>query len=910
MEKTRKTSENFCEFPNRKNRLKKSKSTKAAGLKSTFVVNDKLLVTSFGKRNEAVFEKSVENEIISLNNPENFSMERAGKKFSVISKRNEGNPGLPDNPLMSIKEAGEDVIGCKDILEKEYFGKHFSDNIHIQLIYNILDIKKILAVHINNIIYEFDNLMRNDTHSDFIGNLSTRNTYENYINPSPTLSEHVRKSIEKSREYFINLSKNPRLKYFGEIFYKPVNFKDKRNKKTVVDEKKLYYILAMLGDIRQFCFHANTNKNVSLYNLEKTLKYEAKNILDIIYSKKINELNRSFLKTNAKNIEILFAVLKPEESEKTTIIKDFYNFIIRKQNKNMGFSLKKLREQMIDENCEIIKDKRYDSVRSKFYRLLDFIIFEYYKNAPEKADYSVLYLRSCNSDEKKDLFYLKEANKLWNDIKNKCEALREKMKQSEIGKAASDTLISETMQKSIDEIKISSDSDYFGKLIYLLTHFIDGKEINDLLTTLINKFENIASLYSVMKGLKLECDFSENYKFFEKSESISADLRVINSFARMTHKESDAKKIMYLEAAELLGFEATPKEIDEYVEKYLLNDQFKKGQHDFRNFIASNVISSSRFKYLIRYANPKKIRKIAKNEKVVRFVLERIGKLNTNQLEKYYKSCFGSECNDKEKIISSLTDIILKMDFKEFSKVKQNDRKSSPEEKSFKAKKQAAISLYLTVLYHFVKNIINVNSRYTIAFHCLERDMQLYGMKLKVPKNSTEKASKYRDLTEKLINEKKENIEKWFNSLENSSWNQRKRKWRLERSCEYLSVNLKNSHNTLIVRYRNNIEHLDVISNIDKYIGDIKEFKSYFELYHYIVQRKLIDECRATDPVKMAKLHENIEKFAEPVLSYNTYCKDFVKALNIPFGYNLARFKNLSINELFDMNEKNENENQ
>ncbi len=39
-------------------------------------------------------------------------------------------------------------------------GRTFEDNIHIQLIYNILDIEKIRSVHINNIIYEINNLFR------------------------------------------------------------------------------------------------------------------------------------------------------------------------------------------------------------------------------------------------------------------------------------------------------------------------------------------------------------------------------------------------------------------------------------------------------------------------------------------------------------------------------------------------------------------------------------------------------------------------------------------------------------------------------------------------------------------------------------------------------------------------------
>ena len=38
-------------------------------------------------------------------------------------------------------------------------------------------------------------------------------------------------------------------------------------------------------------------------------------------------------------------------------------------------------------------------------------------------------------------------------------------------------------------------------------------------------------------------------------------------------------------------------------------------------------------------------------------------------------------------------------------------------------------------------------------------------------------------------------------------------------------------------------------------------------------------------------------------MKFGNYCKDFVKALNVPFAYNLPRYKNLSINELFDMND-------
>ena len=49
-------------------------------------------------------------------------------------------------------------------------------------------------------------------------------------------------------------------------------------------------------------------------------------------------------------------------------------------------------------------------------------------------------------------------------------------------------------------------------------------------------------------------------------------------------------------------------------------------------------------------------------------------------------------------------------------------------------------------------------------------------------------------------------------------------------------------------------------------------------------------------------LNPKTKQYWKLVKKYKTYCKDYVKALNVPFAYNLARYKNLSINELFDRN--------
>ena len=135
---------------------KKKSSAKAAGLKSTFVLeNNKLLMTSFGNGNKAVIEKIIDEKVDSINKPEVFSVTPCDKKFKLQpAKRGFAADSLVDNPLKSKKTAGDDAIHCRKFLERQFFdGNTFNDNIHIQLIYNILDIEKILSVHVNDIVY-------------------------------------------------------------------------------------------------------------------------------------------------------------------------------------------------------------------------------------------------------------------------------------------------------------------------------------------------------------------------------------------------------------------------------------------------------------------------------------------------------------------------------------------------------------------------------------------------------------------------------------------------------------------------------------------------------------------------------------------------------------------------------------
>ena len=119
----------------------KSRS-KAAGLKSTFILSEhELLMTSFGRGSEAIPEKYiVGTEITTLPEKAAFTVHNDCEAFFEIDGRVQR--AVADNPLHKYEkdDHGQDRIS-REKLEMRYYGRTFEDNIHIQVIYNILDIE-------------------------------------------------------------------------------------------------------------------------------------------------------------------------------------------------------------------------------------------------------------------------------------------------------------------------------------------------------------------------------------------------------------------------------------------------------------------------------------------------------------------------------------------------------------------------------------------------------------------------------------------------------------------------------------------------------------------------------------------------------------------------------------------------
>lgn len=865
---------------------KKKSSVKAAGMKSILVSENKMYITSFGKGNSAVLEYEVDNNDynqtqLSSKGSSNIELHGVNEVNITFSSKHGFESGVEINTSNPTHRSGEsspvrwDMLGLKSELEKRFFGKTFDDNIHIQLIYNILDIEKILAVYVTNIVYALNNMLGvkgSESHDDFIGYLSTNNTYDVFIDPdNSSLSDDKKANVRKSLSKFNVLLKTKRLGYFG--------LEEPKTKDTRVSQaykKRVYHMLAIVGQIRQCVFHDKSSKlHEDLYSFIDIIDSEYRETLDYLVDERFDSINKGFIQGNKVNISLLIDMMKGYEAD--DIIRLYYDFIVIKSQKNLGFSIKKLREKMLDEYGFRFKDKQYDSVRSKMYKLMDFLLFcNYYRNDVVAGEALVRKLRFSMTDDEKEGIYADEAEKLWGKFRNDFENIADHMNGDvikELGKADMDF-----DEKILDsEKKNASDLLYFSKMIYMLTYFLDGKEINDLLTTLISKFDNIKEFLKIMKSsaVNVECELTAGYKLFNDSQRITNELFIVKNIASMRKPAASAKLTMFRDALTILGID--DKITDDRISEILKLKEKGKGIHGLRNFITNNVIESSRFVYLIKYANAQKIREVAKNEKVVMFVL---GGIPDTQIERYYKSCveFPDMNSSLEAKRSELARMIKNISFDDFKNVKQQ---AKGRENVAKERAKAVIGLYLTVMYLLVKNLVNVNARYVIAIHCLERDFGLY--KEIIPELASKNLKNdYRILSQTLC------------ELCDKSPNLFLKKNKRLRKC--VEVDINNADSSMTRKYRNCIAHLTVVRELKEYIGDIRTVDSYFSIYHYVMQRCITK--RENDTKQEDKI-----KYEDDLLKNHGYTKDFVKALNSPFGYNIPRFKNLSIEQLFDRNE-------
>ncbi len=910
-----------------KKSLKSSKTdAKAMGLKSTLVFDNKVVLTSFV--DESNTKTKIKTPNIEVVSDLNGNVERKNLKMFVdanitqddihiVCKLQRSNSVKFINPA-SQKSIGRDYIGIKDKVEEMFFGQTFpSSNLHVQIAYNALDIKKIIAPYVDNIIYSFCNLQRKEyKYGDLIGILTSFKSigeqldYAEQDDKAKEKLENVKFLLERTSAYNT---------YFEGMFLadtrkRPMGGFGLRSYFSDDNVKHNFNVLRMLSTLRQMSVHSSfgsQNKystDLSIFMIGDHLDKELKEVLNTCFSQGIEYVNEQFVKTSQNNLYILSYIY--DDVPIDTLTSEYYDFVVRKQNNNLGINVRKLREHIIKRHWMSVKATQYDSFRKKLYNVINFVISREIKQ--EILEDMVTELRAnIGGEEGKDAIYDKYAKQVWDSLKDRLEfilAFFEEEKERGFTSVIKDI--------NIDSCKISSTNvSYFCKTLYFMCKFLDGKEINELMCAIINKLDGINDLIVTAKNCGARVSFVQECAVLNKCADLSRQLKTALSISKMksaTGKEANvATTDAFIDALEILGhakiikYKETGGKTDEY--KQLCEDYFEGNNKKLKNFIVNNVLKNKWFFYVARYNSPTSIAKIMKSRNAVALV---INGLPDTQVERYFNSIFGPLYmqigKKREKLIdeiSSFSQSKLSDDIRRFTNADKKNKDSSAE----KEKAKAVIGLYLTVAYQLTKNIVKVNTRFSIAFRMCERDLSLLLEDTFINANKPDDwlalTKRYVENDKMVYAEYKKEVKK-IEEMQLSKDEARP----LRRANDKMLANMhfkadwlhkmQNNFETaqktfgiygmddVFTTFRNHVCHLNIINYVPKYIAQAQNLTSYYALYCYVLQKTLLPKL-------------TLEASNQSIISSGQYSKDLMWALNLPFGYNLPRYKNLCNEKLF-----------
>lgn len=1018
-------------------KTRKKTNAKRIGIKSTVAYGDgKYAITTFGKGAET------EIALTSADPPEETLPAQSAPGLSIhadfyeakpepesdpdfidktrISARRSQLESLISNPLESPRD---DYLGLKDVIERKFFGREYpNDTIRIQIANAILDIQKILGIYVADVLHFVDSLQ--DEPTDLVG---------------------LRLGDEKMKKLLASAS--PYLGFFGgsEVFEIPGG-KNKISPKEA-DEHNAKVFRA-LGAIRQKIAHFNWEQSLVIFGANATMPSQfffdadAKNqkeknrnqslwpdVIAFLWRKRLENVRKKFCeKSAAMNLMVLNQIYGDDtEEKKKKRALQYYDFSVLKKGKNLGFNLTKTREAIIDafkefeifHTSDLEKKRTIDTFRSKLYALLDFVLFDAASsNSSDKMgqtsiwrfaiDDALAQLREAPDDDAKEAIYKKLALKIdGTPLKRRLGDIFKKfLSDSKTPSFPMDL----TKKKAIPPVNPEwleetreADASSFVQLIAFLCNFLEGKEINELVTAFIRKFEGIQSLINLLR--KLEGDdavtFTDTFALFNEEQGemagkIADDLRLLASVGKMKPDMTPAKRVLYKNALAILGVE-DEEMTDEWLAENILLDKSredynekKKDVNPFRNYIAKNVITSRTFYYLVRYAKPTSVRKLMSNPKIIRYVLKR---LPGKQVNSYYNALRPSVGEQKEKegekvdrktlldfLTKELTDFSFELLVNDKDKIIETsrDRKLNIEVERLKK----LTSLYMSIAYIAVKNLVKVNARYFVAYSALERDLALFvekygdeitrhfiGYMRKTDKGEKEDQFRYLALLQYYLKRDAETLKRKceicaeisrlnaeykkserHTADEERQWREKKKELNQERKrCEkklHFSVRWKmdaknreqakskhpqkwydilNDHvaelfalqrtGSIATQARNDVEHLNTVNQFAAYISDVRRYPdgtpekedyqitSYFEIYHYVRQRAYLEEMVGNEDIRssftQAELAE-LEKKLASIKQRNAHDKNLLKLEFLPFAYNLARYKNLTTEALFD----------
>lgn len=898
---------------------KKSKA-KRMGVKSVFSHGDRrLVITRFGRGNSAeiAVESDAHGKELSLPHrmEKSFTVQKIGEEIDLVR-------GVLDTVLNNpADEVPEDYLGLKGTLEKIFFGKDFPmDSVRIQIIHNLLDIQKILGIYINDIIYTIANLQKMEKVEDCLGR-SLNN-------------EQAGKILKEIRPY---------MGYLGAGF-KTVPNEEKRKPKKVTPGKRKetdalteadafnLSSLRILSTVRNNLAHFRKSF-FFLFSDKLNTKFTGNmgnwKTIDQHYEDMINRINQSFLRNSRTNLTILYDVLHSKTpGDEREIAEEYYRFCILKEGKNLGINMRKLREIMVEAYYPDVKDKRFDSYRQKIYTILDFLLFREMKDS-EELESMVAKLRETSDDAAKEELYQTFAKLVWERVEDFIVPYFAHFDGDFT------VFVTAKVPDTIQNIGLSTEAEPLVKLLAFLCNFWDGKEVNELLSAYIHKFESIQSFIDVLESSQMndKVEFSNtkegDFSAFNKpgfAGRVAAQLRVLASIGKMKPDLSETKRALFRDAVEMLGIKNQSDLLDskgnlsnDKLEEYILpgksvSEADKKAINPFRNFIVNNVIKSRRFQYLTRYTNPQTVRELMNHADIIRYVLTR---LPEKQIDTYYANISDPVDVTLNMKITKLTQALTGFSFNSLFLNRKEivaNSKLDTSNKNLKIERLKALTgLYLTVAFVAVKNLVKINARYFIAFATRERDYELMrkkdssieelGLPFKTDQGKDSSNTIFA-LTEYFLKKEvdndyhpapgqpfdKEACRKHLNSIHRHFT----KKWRdIFRSNidEALAVSKTGYLGTAV---RNHAAHMNVLTQaLPKFVKDFHSQRpgmtSYFELYHFLLQKLMYEHTELRIPDKWKRYVEA-----------GVPCEDWIKVAYVSLGYCLPRYKNLTIESLFD----------
>ena len=912
-----------------------------------------------------------------------FSVDSVGRRveFSkgLFEEKEEASALNPVEVLLdsSREDFRKDYLLLKDVLEEEFFGKKFErDNVRIQIIHCVLDVLKIFGLYVNDIIYAINNL-RDRPGEDIVG-------------ISLSDEKKAIEALKEMAPFFGYFGtafgvapKKPRGKFDAEAYQRQLRAVDSHNVGVLRILSAARHFTAHFSESR--VLFSSCEKLKERFQ-EKRGRWE---IIEENYKARIDKINDEFLEKSKTNLQILFEDVYRARTatEMVALARDYYLFAIKKDVKNLGVNATKLRELMLERFRPEIKDKKHDSYRSKLYRITDFVIFRHMRDSVQAAEmieilktvepdnakrlegikrkYAVtetleatfdaicaasdpaerarlcaeygrseLYemvakLRATpNDDEAKEELYRGFATQVWGEVSNLLLPVFDKYD------GTFPVYSTEPLPNGLfDDVLIKSSGKPaeggplpFVQFVSFLCNFMEAKEINELVTALIHKFDAIQAFLDLMKELGDKAKFAPAYSLFNdlqgRAAGIVADqLRVLQSVGKMNGDLDSTRRPLFVAAIKTLGVPDDSQYVtDEWLDANMLDPKSPqaKTSKPFRNFLTNNVLKSKRFIYLTRYARPSTVRAVMANRRIVRYVLTR---LPENQIDSYYKNF-----SDDDAKLSAKIDFLAKrlstFSFLNLAEKREDVAKNAklPEGEKLPEIQQlkSLTGLYLAVAYVLIKNLVKANARYFIGYAAFDRDAGLirqqfgeelydsfsaeYQVQGELGELETRKndylapLNIYIERDKKLYfvptEEQKSDPELFRAAFKKHSRSVRfhyAKRWRDILEFHLLEASEIDFAPRLFAATRNSVAHLSALANLEKYVGDFRSEKdsgpmrSYFELFHYVQQRYLAEKF-------------DLSKFVRKTVA----SKDLIKLLYLPFAYSLPRFKNLTVDALFD----------